>query len=80
MVFGLRLWLGIKGNAGRQISPSALFAELQTGYRETYQQFSYKSPSQIGTQVSKNLPSLRAIGFDTVPTRNNQDYIFRPSA
>jgi hypothetical protein len=80
LVFGLRLWLGMKGNAGRQISPSALFSELQTVYKETDHQFPYRSPSQIGKRVGESLPSLRAIGFSTIPTRGSKDYIFNPSS
>jgi hypothetical protein len=80
MVFGLRLWLGKGKNAGRQVSPAVLFSELQTVYKDTDQVFPYRSPSQIGKRVSQNLPSLRAIGYQSVRTRNGQDYVFSPSA
>lgn len=80
MVFGLRLWLGKGGNAGKQVCPAVLFSELQSVYKDTDQVFPYRSPSQIGKRVGQNLPSLRAIGYESVRTRNGQDYVFNPSA
>jgi hypothetical protein len=79
LVFGIRLWLGRGANAGREIAPAALFAELQNVYRDLEQTFPYKSAAAFGKKINKNLPSLRAIGFSSIPTRNGQNYVFTPS-
>jgi hypothetical protein len=79
LVFAIRLWLG-KGNANRQVSPTTLFAELQTIFEETGQKFIYKSPSGFGKQVASNLRALQTLGLELIPTRGNQEYVFRTPA
>ena len=79
IVLAIRLWLGSNANAGRQVTPTTLFAELQSVYKACDLRFSYTSPTAFGGHIARNLPPLRIIGYAEVPTRNNKDYVFNPS-
>jgi hypothetical protein len=81
IVHAVRLWLGSSAaNPGRQVTPTTLFSELQSVYTTCRLHLPYKSPTAFGKHIALNLPPLRIIGYEEVPTRNNKEYVFRPNA
>jgi hypothetical protein len=78
LVYALRIWLGKPGNAERQVSPTSLFGELESIFHGT-KSFSFRSPTQFGKHLGNNLPALRVLGFEKVPTRGSHGYKFVPT-
>jgi hypothetical protein len=79
LILAIRIWLGRKGNVGREVSPLTLFGELHALFAET-RNFPYRNPGQFGVHIKKNLSALVGVlGFDKPPTKSNHNYVFRPS-
>jgi hypothetical protein len=80
----ISIWLGEVNKQGtfinlkRAVSPSTLWGELKGLFCEL-RTFKYDTPISLGKGVTKNLPSLRTLGFDYDRTRGGRDYIFDPN-
>jgi hypothetical protein len=78
LILAVRIWLGRKGNVGREVSPLTLFGELREIFADT-KNFPYRNPGQFGMHIKKNLSALGMLGFDKPATKSNHNYVFKPS-
>jgi hypothetical protein len=89
LVHCVRTWLGqrpnalgqqgVCPNAGRIVSPATLFGELEAIFVGT-RNFSFRSPTQFGNHIAKQISALKVLGFDRVTVRGGYSYVCHPSA
>jgi hypothetical protein len=80
LVHTVRCWLGkSKANANRAVSSTTLFGELRNVSEELGQPFTYKAVSAFGTALSKQISSLKVIGYSREHDRTGTTYKFAPS-
>jgi hypothetical protein len=78
MTFAVRLWLGLRGNAGREMSPTGLFAEMRNVHEEVGQKFLYTAPNAFGMALQKQASSLKILGYTSHRTATSRIYKFTP--
>jgi hypothetical protein len=79
LVYAARLWLGKRGNVGREVSPATLFIEMSAIFRDLDLKFSYVSTAAFGKHLKANESSLAVLGFERVGRRAGQMCVFHPT-
>lgn len=68
-----------KANAKRAVSSTTLFGELRNASEELGQPFTYKAVNAFGTALSKQISSLKVIGYSRAHNESGTTYTFNPS-
>jgi hypothetical protein len=80
LVLTVRCWLGKSHtNANRAVSATTLFGELRNVSEELGKPLTYKAVSAFGMALSKQIASLKRIGYSRDHGRTGTTYKFSPS-
>ena len=81
LVSAVRLWLGKGGNAGREVTATTLFAEIQTIFEHLQQPMTYKTVGSFSTRMGAHQEALKILGMESkrIPGTGARVKVFNPS-
>jgi hypothetical protein len=79
LIHACRLWLGVDGNAHREVSATTLYLELQELCATNNLKFSYRSAAAFGKSLTANFAALQILGLEKRRTNTGRSYTFNPT-